>query len=576
MISIYNPAYIINNHTLFPIYRPFISAATANKITKDMRNGNGKGVYTKSGIVAGSICKKNGLSYCPQCATEQKQRFGEPYFMCIHQVQGVIVCPIHGCLLKPYHERFNDVSRIEFIRMKYELLDLEQQYEKDATIAAHLGNIAKNFYYLYNNSSSNWNQKKVHEYYLQYLNEKRLLTYGGNVRQTDLFHAFNTYYGEKLLSRLESEIDNDDEYNWLKLITRKPGRVVHPLRHILLIQFLTNSTEEFFHCNTQKVNPFGTGPWHCLNPVADHFQCKVVNKCIITVDSKSRQPVGTFSCSCGFIYSRKGPDKCESDKYKVGRVKEFGAVWEDKLIHYLNQRCYGIRELAKIMRCDPKTVVKFAEQFKLRDRLAGKMTVLTEKDDLCKNNHSEIEKIYKKNIQNYITENQECTITQVRTALKKQYAWLYRKDQKWLRSILPSKFRPSEIAYCQKVDWDERDKQILVRVMEAQKALMESEKPVRITLSLLGKKSGLTATLEKKLDKLPETKIFINQVLETIEDFQIRKVDVVCKKLFEEKGYITRWEIYRLAGLKKNISIEVKEHVETNIIQYQGGIDIGN
>lgn len=576
MRSIYNPEYLINNHTLFPVYRPFISSTTANKIIKDMKNGDGKGVYTKVGIIAGSICKKNGLSYCPKCSVEQEQRFGEPYFMCIHQVQGVIVCPIHGCLLKIYQEKFNDVSRIEFIRMKYEFLDLEQQYEKDDTIATHLGNIAKNIYYLYNNSSADWNQKRVHEHYLQYLNEKRLLTYGGNVRQTDLFHEFKAYYGEKLLSRLESEIDNDDEYNWLKVITRKPGRVVHPLRHILLIQFLTNSIEEFFHCNTKKVNPFGTGPWYCLNPAADHFQCKVVNKCIITVDSKSRQTVGTFSCSCGFTYSRKGPDKCESDKYKVCRIKEFGTVWEDKLINYLTQRSYGIRELAKNMRCDPKTVVKFAERFKLRDRLAGNMTVLTEKDGHRKNNHSEVENIYKDNIQDFIKENQECTITQVRAALKKQYAWLYRNDQKWLKSNLPLKLHTSEKILSQKVDWDERDKQILVRVMEVQKALMESEKPVRITLSLLGKKSGLTATLEKKIDKLPLTKIFINQVLETIEDFQIRRVDVVCKKLFTEKGHIAKWEIYRLAGLKKNISTEVKEHVETNIIRYQGGMDIGN
>lgn len=576
MRSIYNPEYLINNHTLFPVYRPFLSAATANKIMKDMKNGDGKGVYTKAGIVAGSICNKNGLSYCPQCAAEQKQRFGEPYFMCIHQVQGVIVCPIHGCLLKTYHEKFNDVSRIEFIRMKYEFLDLEQQYEKDPTIADHLRSIAKNIYYLYNNSSLNWNQKKVHEQYRNYLNEKRLLTYGGNVRQTDLLHEFNAYYGEKLLSRLESEIDNDNEYNWLKVITRKPGRVVHPLRHILFIQYLSNSIEDFFNCNKKKASPFGAGPWYCLNPAADHFRSRVVNSCIVTIDSKCRQPVGTFSCSCGFKYSRKGPDKCESDKYKIGRIKEFGTVWEDKLINYLTQRSYGIRELAKIMHCDPKTVVKFAERFKLRDRLAGNMTVLNEEDDHRKNNHSEFEKIYKDNIQDFIKENQECTITQVRAALKKQYAWLYSNDKKWLKSNLTSKIHTSDIILSQKVDWDERDKQILVRVMEVQKALMKSEKPVRITLSLLGKKSGLTATLEKKLDKLPKTKIFINQVLETIEDFQIRRVDVVCKKLFEEKGHIARWEIYRLAGLKKNISIEVKEHVETNIIRYQGGIDIGN
>lgn len=575
MGSIYNPEYLINNHTLLPVYRPFISAVTATEIIKDMKSGNGKGLYTKVGVVAGGICKKAGLSYCPQCAVEQKQRFGEPYFMCMHQVQGVIVCQIHGCLLKSYIEKFNDVSRIEFIRMKYEFIDLEAEYEKDTKIGAQLQKIAKSFCYLYNNSTPNWNQKKVHEHYLQYLKGKGLLTSNGNIKQTDLFHEFNTYYGEKLLTRLESEIDNDNEYNWLKVITRKPGRVVHPLRHILFIQYLSNTIEEFFHYSIKKTSPFGTGPWYCLNPVADHFQCKVVNDCIITVDSKSRQPVGTFLCSCGFKYSRKGPDKCESDRYKIGRIKEFGAIWEEKLINYLSQRSYGIRELAKIMHCDQKTVVKFAERFKLRDKLAGNMTVLTKKSVHPKDNYAEVEKIYKDNIQDFIKENPECMITQVRAVLKKQYAWLYRNDKEWLKSALPSKL--SSVINCsKKVDWDKRDIQILTRLKAVHRALIESEKPVRITLSLLGKKSGLTTILERKIDKLPQTKTFISKVHETIADFQIRRVDVVCKKLFEGKGHIARWEIYRLAGLKKNISIEVKERIESNIIHYQGGMDDGN
>lgn len=574
--NIYNPEYLINNHTLFPVYRPFISTKAANKIKKDMKNGDGKGIYTKIGVVAGSICKKDGLSYCPKCAVEQKQRLGEPYFMCIHQVQGVIVCPIHGCLLKQYYEKFTDVSRIEFIRMKYEFLDLQQQFEKDTNIDTHFRNIAANIYHLYDNSLSDWNQKKVHNQYLNYIDKKKLSTFSGNVRQTNLFEEFTTHYGKNLLTKLECEIDNDNEYNWLKVITRKPGRAVHPLRHMLLIQFLSNNIQEFFHSYSTKARPFGDGPWYCLNPVSDHFQCKVVTRCTITIDSKSRQPVGTFTCGCGFKYSRKGPDKCESDKYKVGRIKEFGTVWEDKLIYYLTRRSYGIRELAKVMRCDPKTIVKFAERFQLRDKLAGKMTILKENDCQRKNNPTELEKIYKGDIQDYIKKNQACTITQARTALKKQFAWLYRHDKEWLQNVFSLKLHSSKNDCSKKVDWNERDKQILIRVIEVQKTLKESERPVRITLSLLGKKSGLSAILEKKLDKIPQTKAFINQILETIEDFQVRRVNDVCKKLFEEKGHITRWRIYRLAGLRKNISPKVKEQIETNIIRYQGGMYIDN
>ena len=42
-------------------------------------------------------------------------------------------------------------------------------------------------------------------------------------------------------------------------------------------------------------------------------------------------PIGTFNCSCGFIYARKGPDKLVDDLYRIGRIKAFGGVWKGKL-----------------------------------------------------------------------------------------------------------------------------------------------------------------------------------------------------------------------------------------------------
>ncbi len=58
---------LINKHTLFPLYRPFLPIDRANKIIKQMAYEKGNGVYASIGMMAGSICARDSLAYCPQC-----------------------------------------------------------------------------------------------------------------------------------------------------------------------------------------------------------------------------------------------------------------------------------------------------------------------------------------------------------------------------------------------------------------------------------------------------------------------------------------------------------------------------
>jgi hypothetical protein len=51
----------------------------------------------------------------------------------------------------------------------------------------------------------------------------------------------------------------------------------------------------------------------------------------VTEDYKTTIHVRTYICECGFVYSRKGPDKEEANIYKISRVKSLGKVWGDKL-----------------------------------------------------------------------------------------------------------------------------------------------------------------------------------------------------------------------------------------------------
>ncbi|WP_304519350.1 TnsD family Tn7-like transposition protein [Clostridium estertheticum] len=166
------------------------------------------------------------------------------------------------------------------------------------------------------------------------------------MKQSERCEEFTSFYGAEFLKVMDFSIDNDNEYNWLRVITRDLKRTVHPVRHLLLIYFLTGDIVGFFSSETHNYNIFGRGPWPCLNNVAEYYRMNVVNNLKITEDYKTRLPVRTFSWDCGFVYSRKGPDKVGGDRYRAGRIKEFGAVWENKLKVYLNKNKHGLRELA--------------------------------------------------------------------------------------------------------------------------------------------------------------------------------------------------------------------------------------
>ena len=119
-----------------------------------------------------------------------------------------------------------------------------------------------------------------------------------------------------------------------------------------------------------------------------------------------------------------------------------------------------------------------------------------------------------------------------------------------------------------RVDWKERDLILLQQVKCIHKELLSKDEPVRITKSLIEKKLGKSALLRFNSDKLPKTMGLIDNIIETVEQFQIRRVNRVCEELYKEKGKLKKWEIIRLAGLRPGYSPKVDEIINENIEKY--------
>ncbi|WP_254636261.1 TnsD family Tn7-like transposition protein, partial [Lysinibacillus sp. GbtcB16] len=179
-----------------------------------------------------------------------------------------------------------------------------------------------------------------------------------------------------LLELLQSNI-NFDETDWLSMIFQRHRKSFHPIRHLLIMIFLGDALRIFFE-KGEPYEPFGSGPWCCLNVACKDYMKSVVKNLVITRCYDTKRPVGTFTCHCGFVYSRRGPDTITEDKYKIGRIKDFGDVWKNKL-KVLIRDGGTLTGIAKKLNVDPITVKRQATMLELDYSWSGESREVAEK-----------------------------------------------------------------------------------------------------------------------------------------------------------------------------------------------------
>lgn len=491
--------HFIQNHTLFPYYQPFLSRDRAHQIQASMKADNGGNIHTRAGIMASSVKTPQFLRFCPDCLQDDFSQYGESYWHRLHQLPGVLFCPTHAQPLQNSLIPVNGMNRHEYFPANSENCPISPVGDSySATTVEKLIGIAQNATWLLEHDLGSRDLSWFRQKYQTLLIERGLATASGRVHQNQLHDAFLFDYGREVLAVLDSSIDGQNGDSWLSAMARAPRKVFHPLRHLLMIGFLTDSIEEFFHAE-QRYAPFGEAPWLCLNAAAQHYQQPVITDLSISYSNDLKKPVGTFRCSCGMIYSRSGPDESESDRYRIGKILAYGEVWEEQRQIWLDLR----------------------QQYP------------------------------------------EATKTMLRGMAAATYAWLYRNDREWLNEHSPALRQP--ISNANRVDWSQRDREMLEQVKEATDTLLNAEEPTRITISGIGKTIGKLALLEQHLDQMPLTQAYLNSVVETVEAFQMRRVRSAIAQLVRDNEEVKEWRVLRLAGLGDQVSSQVRARIQQEI-----------
>jgi hypothetical protein len=516
----YSNEFILQHSTILPIFAPFISESRKTLVINKMVGDNPSGLYELLGIPGGHLFNiKKSLRYCPLCVEHDLQEYDEAYFHKIHHVDGVIVCPEHGCLVEEYANIDNLPFVNRFHIINSDNLGLSPRQISSRHIRESLIHIAKEANILMNLNLYNYNIESTKEKYFNLLKEKEFVTHIGHIRIKELSFQFKQYYSDDLLSKLNCNFKLDNSQNWIRSFFGYKNVMLHPMRHILLINFLCDGVLSFFN-NNNSYNYFGDGPWLCLNPVAQHYGQPVVQDLRITEEYKTKRPLGVFTCACGFIYTRRGPDKNPDDKYRIGRIRQYGQVWESKLRELILGQNLSLRAISSALKCGSETVVKYGRKLNL-DQYISSNILLTSVPSRQKHK-SDYKKTYEERVIQCISENPNCNKKKIKEKLPKEFLWLEKYDLDWLNQNVPIQNNYSKVKGKCKANWVEIDKTTLNALLDAYQEIMLYSKPVRVTKTLLGHVSGRLYYVKSKIDILPQSKTFMMNVVETFEQFKAR------------------------------------------------------
>ena len=556
--SAYTSDYLIAEHTLLPLYSPFLPPERLSCLRQDMCGRNGPSLHMRSGIMASRVPLPEWLRFCPQCVVEDKKQYGECYWHRVHQAPGVVICPLHEMYLcDSYIRTRNKKTRHKFVSAESALQGAVQYQPTSRDEYRHiLLAISRDIYWLLCQPYLSGDPKLLHSRYRKLLAENDLATYRGRVEVSMLLSKFENSYPPRLLKLLNCEIEEHIKENWLLRLVRAPHGSQHPLHNLLLIHFLRHSAESFFGLLMNN-KPFGDGPWPCLNLACDHYRQPQIEDCYIVHSQYTRgRPIGTFGCSCGFTYSRTGPDTSTNDQFRLDRIKSFGHVWETKLRTLWSDKAESLRNIALHLGVEPHTAKRHAIRMGLSFPRTGAKSVLPEVAcgpqpppvQASKAPTTEARRTaWLATMQAY----PGAGIKELRDKEPKVYKWLYKNDNAWLKEHRPP--RTSQIQpQLRRVDWEKRDLQLAAEVSSAALHIKNLPgRPVRLTISTLGREIGKLALIQQHLHKLPRTADTLRELVETREAFAVRRLWWATEDYQQRHIYPQKWQLVRRAGVTR-------------------------
>lgn len=532
---------IIEYFTLYLFYLPFLKLTKRKMVFDSMLSLDASTIHTRVGINASSMRRSRFPYYCPICVIEDIETFGETYFRRSHQIPDMKICLKHKCYLIEIRPRPDQLNSSLYISPRF--TNNKSAHEVDNKLLLDVATIFENIH---------CGKKEIDINNLDYRNKKCIEQYlkGKILNRQKLVDDFQRYFSSAGLKILLGKDSNN--LSWVPDIIHRPEHVFHPIKHVLVKMFVDSSPMLFV---PKQSHPFGNGPWKCINKASTHFLKEVITNMTYHIDSKSKRVIGIFTCSCGMVYTKSFLTLKNGQFKEFIRIKEWGKVWNENLqIEITSGK--GLREIARTMGADPRVIKGFMESPSVDDL----------SNQLQPSHSDEYKRIWIELLEKY----PDCKILNARKEAPIIYAWLYRNAYQWLMDTNQKHLVNTKNVQL-KLNWEKLDGEILVQLETTLDSLKSSNYPAQLTRTFLAKSINQDQyLLGKSILKLPKSNLFLNNSVETIEDYQKRRVSNVIRGFIDNGNLVAKWKIMRKAGLKTPLSQSL-ETIINEAVQSQVG-----
>lgn len=541
------PETFINNHTILPLLKPFLTKERSNNLFESMLNEQKIIGYVKNLRTEYSVNKN--LRFCIECAEEDEQLNGVAYWHRLHQIPGVFVCLKHNQFLcestfnvAGAGESYGYYNLTKFT--EYTLMSFSDE------IKEKMIGLACDIEWVINKDSDYLHEVFTNCLYDLWLRKLNYRWTNGRTKNMKLLYAINNYYGKEFLIILKAYTPETGV--WVKYLF-STKTYMSPIYHLLVIRFLAGSAEEFFTNPPTKESllPFGEPPYPCRNQICPNYLKDVITGAKITYFENV--PKGIFECPhCGYKYFKVGSASKASLYAMQCRVIDYGWLWLEKLKELLDADVSVIK-MAKILHAGKEQIVTQAQKHYglLMDSCYTKKEkppeVNTGRFISCSSDFESLKQKHRSIWLSLISANPHALRSDLRELSRGSFAWLIANDRDWYESHSP----PSHISLPR---WSGLDDEYLEIITTAVGKIYEKEgKPEWVNYSNIARKTAISRLKTKlKSGLIPKTTAYVNSILETQESWQKRKLKWAVECIKERGEGLTFKSIRKLASVMKD------------------------
>jgi len=490
---------IATNRTLLAFYRAFMPFDECTNAVECMAGNSVAHLKLRLGILTSRFRAHHPLKACSACMEEDALTTGWAYWHLEHQYPGVWACTKHSRLLLASTLKATGVHRFQWTLPRLEELSAEHGFNAQEVSQQRLLSVARLIEALVQTGANKpLSMSALYLVYREKLASRGWMTKSGSFRMNEISKEFLPHVEPlRLVNEFQGLPQNTKEaFAMLGRMLRPPRTGTHPLRHIVMIDWLFDGVAHFYEaCRSLERKATSQVLNVVAEPKEDSRRLELHR--LLSVDKLSARAAAqalSIDTQTVLMWARLMGLSTPT------RAKKMTTALTTKMVSALRK---GL---------DKKEVVR---QSGLSESTVNRV-LLSDRDLHQAWQAARVDRARQRARQAWLAvlePGQENGVKWMRTLEPQSYAWLYRNDRVWLNAHKPIATPLREMAKMPAVDWSARDVQLSAEVRRVALRLLVDNKVNHLFFWQLYQHIPELKAKRSVLHRLPLTRAAIDAVL---------------------------------------------------------------